>query len=371
MSTGNIGIWNGTLPQDVNAYIPRRLSPPTEEIIAHRLRLYIPPVLIVVGSIGNSLAFATLSRRLIKQETVCFYMAVLVVTNTVALYLSCGLDWISVVTERPHVATLHDWICKVWDFTKKTFESSSSWLLAAMTIDRFITTWFPVQSKTMCTVFIAKFVNCLIFVGLVAINIHSMWTFEVTLSQRAKTCSLNSTQHDFETYAWPYIRASFSDYLPTLCIGVLGAVNLCSPLCRAYRNNIDASQIPLCRVTVALSLEYLFWSLPSLIHNLFPYFLPPGWLFATHPPVRYFQWMLAYIVITLVKYCYYATGFVIYFLLLPQLRTDFRNMCRQLSGYCRARTRQDRRANCRDKGQALPFVHSACANDVAMTSSCL
>ncbi len=321
-------VWNttGQLTYD------RVVETPREAIIAHNLNLYIPPVLIVVGSVGNSLAFASLSRRHLQQESVCFYLGVLSVAHTVSLYLSCGLEWGSAISGRPHPATIQDCLCKLWDFSKKVFESASSWLLAAMVIDRFLATCFPLQARSVCTVFIAKFINSLIFVGMVAINIHSMWTFEVVPMPHGKTCSLSNTHHDFETDAWPYIAATFSYYLPTLTIAAMSCVILCSPLCvSSQTDDTDEFQRRLSWITLALSLLFLLWSVPSIVHNFLPYVMPTTWMY-----VNYLPWRLAHVILQLCKYFYYSVASLVCFAALPSLRAETVSMlcklCRENTG---------------------------------------
>ncbi len=322
---------SGVLGHDVdNASVtsPRPLppSPVANELtievwVAQTLNLYVPPFLIVLGSAVNLLGVVALRRGgHSRRHSVCFYLAVLAVTNLLALYLGCGLEWVSTVSRQPHVATLQDWICKVWDFSRKMAESASAWLIVAMAIDRFLVMWFPVNAKSMCTVFVAKFTNGIIFVGLTSIHIHSMWTFEVSTYQDRPTCSVNSTQRDFETQAWPYIAASFSYYLPTLAVAVFSSLAVCGSMCLGKREALPPLQRKLVLVTLAQACAFLLWSVPSLAHILMPYFVPAGWLFHTDPPVRFLRWRLAYTIIQLVKYLYFACGAALYFCFLPELQ---------------------------------------------------
>ena len=59
----------------------------SEYKIQQILQLYIPPILIIFGSIGNVLAFVTLTRKHMKHSSVCYYMAMFAITNTIILYI--------------------------------------------------------------------------------------------------------------------------------------------------------------------------------------------------------------------------------------------------------------------------------------------
>ena len=52
-----------------------------------RLMLLVPPVLLVFGTIGNILAFVTLTRRAMRNYSSHIYLAVLAIIDTLVLYM--------------------------------------------------------------------------------------------------------------------------------------------------------------------------------------------------------------------------------------------------------------------------------------------
>ncbi len=58
------------------------------EFRAHKqIMLYIPPILMVLGTVGNGLAFAVLTRRAMRRYCSYVYLAFLAITDTLILYV--------------------------------------------------------------------------------------------------------------------------------------------------------------------------------------------------------------------------------------------------------------------------------------------
>ena len=58
------------------------------EFRAHKhFMLYIPPILMVLGTVGNGLAFAVLTRRAMRRYCSYVYLAFLAITDTLILYV--------------------------------------------------------------------------------------------------------------------------------------------------------------------------------------------------------------------------------------------------------------------------------------------
>lgn len=127
----------------------------TEYQIAAGMQTYLPPILIVFGTLGNVLSFCVL-RKSSKQCSVFYYMALYALTNTLNLYVACGLSWISHITQTPYIANIADWMCKIWQFVFNVMRYTSTWLVVAMAFDRFVYLCIPSKAHSLCSVFTAK-----------------------------------------------------------------------------------------------------------------------------------------------------------------------------------------------------------------------
>ena len=226
------------------------------------LRTYLLPVIVALGTIGNVLSIVVLSRKNLRQTALCFYIAVFCITNTLVLYMGCGLDWLALVSKKPHIPNLADWICKLWKFVFNVILYSVGWMVVAMTIDRFIYIWHPIKAQQMCTVFIAKVSTVFIFIGLISISIHAMWSYYLS---PATVCVLDHTLHAFQTKIWPWISACVYVYLPTSLIIIFSIFLLTSLIGRPFSNS---HQDQLSKITLAVATMYLCLQLPSLILNI-------------------------------------------------------------------------------------------------------
>ena len=111
--------------------------------------------------------------------------------------------------------------CKIHVFLVYFIKHLSAWLLVAVALERFISVWFPLRAKTICTHRNAAFGITVIAVALVGINMHIFWTFG---EKTVPIANSNRTHRDACTYRrqfdfffqeiWPGLEASVYTYIP-------------------------------------------------------------------------------------------------------------------------------------------------------------
>ncbi len=293
----------------------------------HILKTYVPPLLIVIGSIGNVLAFVVLTRKNLRQWPICYYLSILTIVNTLVLYFGCGLDWLSYVTGIPYIVALADWICRIWQFMFNVIRYFTNWLMAAMTIDRFLTMWLPHKAQHLCTVFMAKVVTIIILIGLIVISVHALWIFELVNGR----CSfgIHGEFHTLET-VWPWVSAVMYSYVPTVIVFVMMSlmlIGLCHP-------NVCLDPTPaqnrFTAIVIILAILFILLTLPMIIINLIQYGKPP-WMANQNAMIK--LWMAAEIsqVLSCINH---SVTFVLYFAMLPMLRTELCCMVQRLVAQC-------------------------------------
>ena len=71
--------------------IVRNYEQPLMQYVEFRIHkhiiLYVPPILMIFGTIGNLLAFAVLTRRAMRRNCSYVYLAVLAIADTLVLYI--------------------------------------------------------------------------------------------------------------------------------------------------------------------------------------------------------------------------------------------------------------------------------------------
>jgi hypothetical protein len=240
------------------------------------LRTYTPPVLVLLGVIGNVLALVALHRKQFQQikkhNSICFYFSVLCILDALMLFAECGLEWLSFIGEIPHISSLADPVCKVWMFVAKLIASFTRWMTVTCLVDRFLVMWHPMQARDICTTFLAKVVTIMILVGLVSVNIHAMWTMSLQLyypnpETAQYYCSLDPSLGGFQRVVWPWIEASLNTYLPMLLAVTFTLFLIIGCVYPHGLGDSEQQQMQLTRATIATGLAYIGCQLPTIVMN--------------------------------------------------------------------------------------------------------
>ncbi|ELT88865.1 hypothetical protein CAPTEDRAFT_99172, partial [Capitella teleta] len=143
---------------------------------AHKsLIVYVPPFMLVIGSIGNLLSFIIMARKGMRKLSTYNYLAVLAITDTLVLYVGLLRIWVAEIAGRDmrdHAV----WICKTINVLGYTVSDYSVWLIIAMTVERWIAVCMPLKAPSMCNRRKAGAAIVCIFVLLLSLNLHFFWT---------------------------------------------------------------------------------------------------------------------------------------------------------------------------------------------------
>ena len=197
----------------------KRFKVPQEEV-ANTIWKISSPIVMTLGTIGNTLAIVVLSKKKMRRMPSSLFLIVLAVSDLLMLYLGLlrrciqqfnGID-IRHFTQAG---------CKVHVFLVYFINHLSAWLLVAVALERFISVWFPFRAKTICTHRNAALGICAIAVALVGINLHFFWTYGeriVHIADSNRTLR-NACHHrePFDTFLkeiWPGLETSVCTYIP-------------------------------------------------------------------------------------------------------------------------------------------------------------
>jgi len=83
-----------------------------EEYRAHRLlQLYVPPLIIILGTFGNVFAFVILKNKAMLKFSTYFFLMVMSIADTLVLYAGLLPIWIGQLTSVVF-RDLSNWLCK-------------------------------------------------------------------------------------------------------------------------------------------------------------------------------------------------------------------------------------------------------------------
>ena len=182
--------------------------------VGEMIHLYLPPLVIPAGLVGNVLSFLVMLQPHNRRRSTCLYMGALAVSDTVLLGVFLHF-WISIsfTDGIPNI------VCKVWAFHAHFSSLFGATLLMAMTVDRYIAVCFPLHAAKLCSTFRAKMVIGIGAVFFIAFNIPV--TFMSSVVNKKFCVSFTTTDLASVIYSWSYI--AFCSVIP---FSVLLAFNI-------------------------------------------------------------------------------------------------------------------------------------------------
>ncbi|KAH3709262.1 hypothetical protein DPMN_068724 [Dreissena polymorpha] len=110
----------------------------------------VPPVFILLGTIGNSLSILVLTRRSIRVSTTALLLTVLACSDLLVLYSGLLRQWLIYLfnTDVRHISEAG---CKIHTWLVYSSLDFSAWILIILTLERVICSWLPHRAKTVCT----------------------------------------------------------------------------------------------------------------------------------------------------------------------------------------------------------------------------
>ena len=190
---------------------------------AHNLGLYGYPMIIILGTIGNLLTLLIMLKPSMRMTSTCFYMAVLAIFDTLALYFNCFTKWLALF-EGLDALKVSSASCKTINFLSYTCFDIAVWILVAMTIERFIAVHFPFKAPKYATIKNGKIVIVILIVVFTGINLHFFWT--VSLNERGHCAYLEEHTH-FHDKVWPWIDATLYSFTPFALLFIFNILIIC------------------------------------------------------------------------------------------------------------------------------------------------
>ena len=138
---------------------------------------YIIPVISVVGIVCNSLNLLVLSRKHMKESPYTYLMG-LAVTDTCVLVISLGQSIVGRVFHcNSYVSSYYD--AYIFIPIGNIFANSSIWITVLLTIERWVSVRFPLQTKDLCTRKLARRAIIVTLLSSFLLNIPRFFSREV------------------------------------------------------------------------------------------------------------------------------------------------------------------------------------------------
>ncbi|KAL3859749.1 hypothetical protein ACJMK2_009947 [Sinanodonta woodiana] len=190
-----------------------------------RLLLYIPPILLLVGTFGNLFSFIILIRHVRKVSTYN-YLTVLAIMDILVLYVGLLQLWIGELTDE--IVNQGRWLCKIVIFLGYVSSDASVWLIIAVTVERFIAVCFPLKAYAMCNIRKARCIIFCVICLICIINVHFFWTVDLKSVSSNDTvgrkCEASDNHKVLVEVVWPWVDAAIYSFLPFVVITILNSL---------------------------------------------------------------------------------------------------------------------------------------------------
>ncbi|XP_052759990.1 kappa-type opioid receptor-like [Mya arenaria] len=209
---------------------------PTERAISSCLWHVAPPILLVLGTIGNIISIYVLNQRV--RTSTSIYLSALAVCDLFLLYTGLGREW-SIHVFGFDVRSVSEAMCKMHFFSVTFSAQLTSWILVAITIERVISVRMPHVAKRECTkqcaiiVLLAEAVVLMLLDGhiLYGVSINSRQARNYTLTNgtngnmslhgfdiRCEPSVDDQSYENFMIYVWTWIDFCFVFMIPFLVL---------------------------------------------------------------------------------------------------------------------------------------------------------
>ena len=207
------------------------------------LLLYVPPVLIVMGTVGNLMSFVVLRCRAMVKVSSYHYLASLALADTVVLFIGLLRLWLGELTGTDfHDSS--DWVCKLTVSFGYTASDLSVWLIIAVTVERYIVVCFPFKASSMINTSRAKKVIGFLVLLMFSINLHFLWTVEIVQrpvdGKNVSNCEAAPHHEHLVNEIWPWVDAFIYSFMPFIVIIVLNILIIREVIkARAHRQRMQ------------------------------------------------------------------------------------------------------------------------------------
>lgn len=263
-----LSVMNGGYPDSR----PRWPSRPPSSLynLTRNLFIYVPPILIFGGTIGNLLSFAVMLSPVLRTKPSSLIYSILALTDTAVLYTGLLRYWISEVWDID-LREQSSFSCKTHLFITYLLGHLSACYLMLLTVERTISVYFPLHCKMLCSkrrMVLAIVISTLVETGF---NMHYFFTQEWRQGRRRAMCMTIAPHFDMP---WKWIDSSLASFIPFTII-FIGNLLIVSKLYLSQKKKKGKMQVNTVNSTssttvilVVVSTCFLLLTLPSCIYFL-------------------------------------------------------------------------------------------------------
>ena len=184
--------------------------------IMSALNIYLTPLIIGVGVLGNLASFLVFVATLLRRQSSSIYLACLAIAD-IGFLLALLVGWLSWL--KLHLFHRYGW-CQMVVYVTYVCSFLSVWSVVAFTIERYIVISYPFKRNTLCTARRAKMVVCSLTVFSLLGYSFALWSSGIVIFEETPYCVVLQKHQRFIFYV-TYIDTFITLIIPSLIIIVL------------------------------------------------------------------------------------------------------------------------------------------------------
>ena len=295
--------------------------------IAEYMWLVMSPILLVIGTVGNILSICVLLRKHMRKYSVSVYLVGVACADLGVLYIGLLREWLMHLIEIDLRKT-NSFTCRLQMWLQFLAYTSTAWILAAFSIDRYLAIAWPLFAKRRCT---TKLKRAVVFSIPVFIMI---WGSHYFLMEKQTTYKWSNVTNASEVYIvrcepidgpyfnfyykiWGPMTLALISLLPGILI-LISNVSILKVMWSRHRSIAPAStnttianggkgKKSINKMLIATAVFYLFFTAPVCL-----YLLLESYLFPVNTPKNVVNRKLFWAIASLFVYSNSAFNCVIY-----------------------------------------------------------
>ncbi|CAH1796257.1 unnamed protein product [Owenia fusiformis] len=298
----------------------------TKATIAKELWTYCAPLIIIVGTIGNTLSFIILTRKNMRKSTSSIYLSVLAVVDSTVLYTGLLRHWIRHISDID-IRSITLGGCKFHIFLVYFSLDLSAWILVAVTFERLVAVYIPYKARVYCTSFTTFITVCAISFVLFFINLHFFWTYGyIKINDRGDifvACIIAEEKYKhFARYTWPWLDMCIASFIPFFIMFTSNVLIIIKV--RKLSSTNESKMTFMTAMLLTVNFVFIICTSPIVLYLNFYETWNPG-----SDELTIAKRKLHFVICNLLMYTNNSINFLLYCLSGPTFRRDLRKLLRR------------------------------------------
>ncbi|XP_064609979.1 neuromedin-U receptor 1-like [Liolophura sinensis] len=289
-----------------------------QDRLSKQLWQYLAPIFLIIGLLGNACVFLVLKTMQFQKKSTLLYFFLLALSDTVVLLVGLPYYWI-LETFEINLRAQSNAGCKILMFLTYFSMHTSSWILVAVSIERFVIIKLPLKSSSIVTVKRSRYSATIIVVLLFFVDGYLIFT------QHVQDGSCGSFPDDgflyyFDENVFVWVDFCLLSAIPaaimatcnvSITLELRQSVKQQTMLTRSSQQSQPTHHghiSSLTRMLLAANIMFLFTTLPISVYFIVDTFLE----LKQKDPLVKARMDLAWSIVYLIQYLNYTTNFYIY-----------------------------------------------------------